>query len=146
MPTLEPQEGVGMRLIATLIWAILLPLSAAIAQGVSQEEVSTVPPVHILGFADVNYLETEREIDEGFILGQLVGHVSAGLSEHLTLFGEVSATARPDQYRIEVERLFLRYDFNDWFKLSGGRYHTPINWWNTAFHHGLWLQTTVRRP
>jgi hypothetical protein len=30
--------------------------------------------------------------------------------------------------------------------VSGGRYHTPVNWWNTAFHHGLWLQTTVGRP
>jgi len=32
------------------------------------------------------------------------------------------------------------------FKVSFGRYHTPINWWNTSFHHGQWLQTTVSRP
>ena len=32
------------------------------------------------------------------------------------------------------------------FKLSFGRYHTPINYWNTAFHHGQWLQTTISRP
>jgi hypothetical protein len=31
-------------------------------------------------------------------------------------------------------------------KVSFGRYHTPINWWNTAFHHGQWLQTTISRP
>jgi hypothetical protein len=31
-------------------------------------------------------------------------------------------------------------------KISFGRYHTPINWWNTAYHHGLWLQTTISRP
>ena len=30
--------------------------------------------------------------------------------------------------------------------MSFGRYHTPINWWNTAFHHGQWLQTTISRP
>jgi len=39
--------------------------------------------------------------------------------------------------------LLIRYDYNDFFKLSFGRYHTPINYWNTAFHHGLWLQTTI---
>jgi hypothetical protein len=31
-------------------------------------------------------------------------------------------------------------------KVSFGRYHTPVNWWNTAFHHGAWLQTTISRP
>jgi hypothetical protein len=31
-------------------------------------------------------------------------------------------------------------------KVSFGRYHTPINYWNTAYHHGQWLQTTIARP
>lgn len=105
-----------------------------------------MPPVLVFGFADVNYLETERSVDEGFVLGQVVGHVSAGLSERLVFFGEVSATARPEQYRLEVERAILRYEFGDPLKISAGRYHTPISWWNVAYHHGLWLQTTVGRP
>jgi hypothetical protein len=115
------------------------------AAAVSQAP-SAIPPLLVFGFADVNYLETERPVDEGFRMGQVVGHVSAGLSERLVFFGEVSATARPDQYRIEVERAILRYEFGDPFKISVGRYHTPINWWNTAYHHGLWLQTTIGRP
>jgi len=132
----------AMRVIlTTVITGLLIPFSSAAPQ-----QLSTTPPVQILGFADINYVETDRDIDEGFFLGQLVGHVSAGLSERVTLFNEVSVTARPDRYRIEVERLFLRYDFSDWLKVSGGRYHTPISYWNTAFHHGLWLQTTARRP
>jgi hypothetical protein len=45
-----------------------------------------------------------------------------------------------------VERVIVRYDLNDYFKLSFGRYHTPINYWNTAFHHGQWLQTSISRP
>jgi hypothetical protein len=42
--------------------------------------------------------------------------------------------------------MLLRYDYNDIFKISVGKYHTPINYWNTAYHHGLWLQTTIARP
>jgi hypothetical protein len=128
--------------------ALLVGLLAqpARGQGLTGHDTSAVPPTTILGFADVNYVETERHVDEGFVLGQLAGHVTSGLTERLTFFGEVSATARPDQYRIEVERLILRYDFNDQLKISGGRYHTPISYWNTAFHHGLWLQTSVSRP
>jgi hypothetical protein len=69
--------------------------------------------------------------------------------------GELSLTARSDAgtgtppatgFNAEVERLIIRYDFNDYFKVSFGRYHTPINYWNTAFHHGQWLQTTASRP
>lgn len=124
----------------------LLTGAPAFGQAHSGPEATSVPPTTLLGFADVNYVETERRVEEGFVLGQLAGHVTSGLSERLTFFGEVSASARPDQYRIEVERLILRYDFNDQLKVSGGRYHTPISYWNTAFHHGLWLQTTVSRP
>jgi hypothetical protein len=133
-------------LSASLVAAVLVPGRASGQGLVSHADASPVPPTTILGFADINYLETERHVDEGFVLGQLAGHVSSGLTERLTFFGEVSATARPDEYRIEVERLILRYDFNDQLKISGGRYHTPISYWNTAFHHGLWLQTTVSRP
>ena len=58
------------------------------------------------------------------------------------------APARPAAtgFNAEVERLIIRFDHSDDFKVSFGRYHTPINWWNTAFHHGQWLQTTISRP
>lgn len=46
----------------------------------------------------------------------------------------------------EVERVIIRYDLNDYFRVSFGRYHTLINYWNTAFHHGEWLQTSISRP
>ena len=49
-------------------------------------------------------------------------------------------------FNAEVERMILRFDHSDRLKVSFGRYHTPINYWNTAFHHGQWLQTTITRP
>ena len=97
-------------------------------------------------FGDVTYVATERDVLEGFLVGQLVGHGNAELSQRLSLFGELSATARETAYSIEVERIILRYHFIDALKLSVGRYHTPNSYWNTAYHHGLWLQTSVARP
>ena len=47
---------------------------------------------------------------------------------------------------MEVERSIIRYDQSDHLKMSFGRYHTPISYWNTQFHHGSWLQTTASRP
>jgi len=116
----------------------------------------TYPSLNIAGFTDFNFKATDqRGAKSGFDEGQFVLHFSSALSPKLSFFGELSLTARPDAgrgspaaagFNAEVERSILRYDQNDYLKISVGRYHTPINWWNTAFHHGQWLQTTVGRP
>ena len=132
------------RITAAVLVSFLLSGGTRVA--LAQDE-PTVPVVHALMFGDADYLATTRKLlPAGFSLGQLVGHVNASLTDRLTLFGEVSATAQQASYAIEVERSILRYDFSDEFKLSAGRFHTPIGYWNTAFHHGAWLQTTIARP
>jgi hypothetical protein len=91
----------------------------------------------------------------GFQEGQFALHLSSALSPKVSVFGELTFTARADAgtgtppatgFNPEVERLIIRYDVNDYARFSFGRYHTPINYWNTAFHHGQWLQTTISRP
>ena len=105
------------------------------------------PRVRVMGFGDLNYLVTELvDRSEGFRLGQMVGHVIADLEERFTFFGEVSVTGKDAGYSIEVERALVRYDFADALKISAGRFHTPVGYWNSAFHHGSWLQTSVARP
>src|SRR5690606_21216440 len=80
-------------------------------------------------FGDVTFAATEWDRPEGFLMGQLVGHGNVQLSERLSFFGELSASARSDGYAFEVERAIIRYDFADELKLSAGRYHTPISYW-----------------
>lgn len=104
------------------------------------------PTVHAMFFGDASYVATERVIPSGFVMGQAVGHLIASLTDRLAFFGEVTLSSQPTGYTVELERSMLRYDVNDALKLSGGRYHTPVGYWNTAFHHGTWLQTTVARP
>lgn len=109
------------------------------------------PALHFRGFGDVDFAGTDAKgTKSGFNMGQLILHMSSPLSEKVSVFGETSFTAQAGPtataYNVDVERLLIRYDYNDFFKLSFGRYHTPINYWNTAFHHGLWLQTTIARP
>ena len=120
------------------------------------------------GFSDFNFAATDLHGPSGgfgaqtllgphtgFQEGQFALHMSSALSPKVSAFGELSMTARADAgtgspaapgFNVEVERLIIRYDVNDYFKVSFGRYHTPINYWNTAFHHGQWLQTTISRP
>lgn len=126
------------------------------------------PFLKISGFGDVDFSATDLKAaaphfqaqslaagHSGFELGQTTLHLISALSPKVSFFGEITFTARSDAgtgttpapgFNVEVERLIVRYDFNDLFKLSFGRYHTPINYWNTAYHHGQWLQTTISRP
>ncbi len=105
------------------------------------------PNLKVRGFADVDFSAVDTKTQtNGFSMGQFVLHFSSALSPKVSFFGEVSFTAQPTGYSLDVERSIIRYDANDYLKVSFGRYHTPINYWNTAFHHGAWLQTTIARP
>src|SRR5437867_1325100 len=105
------------------------------------------PSLQIRGFGDVDFSATDQKGSvSGFNLGQFVLHFASPLSEKVSYFGELSFTSQPAAYEVQVERSIIRYDYNDYFKISFGKYHTPISYWNTAFHHGAWLQTTVSRP
>jgi hypothetical protein len=121
-------------------------LFALLRSALGAQEAPIGPIVQAFVFGDVLYTETEGAASEGFHLGQMVAHGNVLLTDRVAFFGEVSLTARDTGYGIEVERAILRYDFSDALKVSAGRYHTPISYWNTAFHHGLWLQGSVARP
>jgi hypothetical protein len=68
------------------------------------------------------------------------------LSTRFSFFAELTFTATPDEYKTEVERMIIKFNHSDYFKIGAGRFHTAISWWNTAYHHGAWLQTTIERP
>jgi hypothetical protein len=110
------------------------------------------PSVHFRGFADFNLAATDNHLSDdtkshdGFSLGNLVGHARASLGGKFSFFGEVNVTGVDNVFSIDVARAFIRYDYNDRLKVSAGRYHAPIGYWNVAFHRGLWLQTTIFRP
>jgi hypothetical protein len=140
------------------------PVPVAQSEGVQP----VYPSLKIAGFGDIDYSATDFHgtvspfrpqtlvlPHTGFEEGQFTLQLSSALSPKVTFFGELTLTARDDAgtgtppapgFNAEVERIIIRYDLNDYFKLSFGRYHTPINYWNTAFHHGQWLQTTISRP
>lgn len=63
-------------------------------------------------------------------------------SEHVRFLGEwyLTETAK------EIQRLQLGWRFAGGDTVWAGRFHTPIGYWNTAYHHGTYLQTSISRP
>jgi len=114
-----------------------------------------LPDLSLGGFADVNY-SVLHEDGEGtrnfFSLGDLDLFITSQLSDRISIlvetlveFADRSATVDQEN-AIDVERLLFKYEYADWLNLAAGRSHVPIGYWNSHFHHGAWLQTTVRRP
>ena len=126
--------------VAVVASVIVLPILAEDSTPFGQQ-------VSSLFFGEIDYREREDQGDDGFVIGQGVAQFNLRLDERLVFFTELTATAKKgEDFNFEIERLFVRYDFSDHYKLSAGRYHTPLGYWNSAFHHGSWLQTTVSRP
>ncbi|HIF63482.1 MAG TPA: hypothetical protein EYG16_08205 [Deltaproteobacteria bacterium] len=51
-----------------------------------------------------------------------------------------------DKYEQELERLMVGKQLTPGTSVWGGRFLAPLGYWNTAFHHGTWLQTSISRP
>jgi hypothetical protein len=119
--------------------------------------------LRIRGFGDVtfhgdNYHPAGQPGDKtAFTLGQLNLFVTSDISDKFKFLGEIVFEAGPDNiygvtrgtensFGVDVERYLLTYSHNEYFNLSAGRYHTAIGYYNTAYHHSTWLQTTTGRP
>ena len=104
--------------------------------------------MQIRGFADTDLTgSTLKGFHTSFSLGQVNLFITSDLSDKLKFLSEVVFEAGPDNvFGVDIERLLLTYRFNQYFNLAVGRYHTSIGYYNTAYHHSTWLQTTVGRP
>ena len=104
--------------------------------------------MQIRGFADTDLTgSTMKGFHTSFSLGQVNLFITSDLSDKLKFLSEVVFEAGPDNvFGVDIERLLLTYRFNQYFNLAVGRYHTSIGYYNTAYHHSTWLQTTVGRP
>jgi len=114
--------------------------------------------LRIRGFGDVNFHGTDRKgTTNTFALGQLNLFVTSDISEKFKFLGEIVFESGPDnfynvpggklnEFGVDVERYLIQYSYNDYFNLTAGRYHTAIGFYNTAYHHSTWFQTTTGRP
>ncbi len=91
--------------------------------------------------------DTQDETSDGFALGALDLFINSQVSDRISFLNEtVFEPSSGNETVLDVERLLLKYDFDDRFNLQVGRFHSTIGYWNEAFHHGEWLQTSIDRP
>ena len=114
--------------------------------------------LRIRGFGDISlHGDTLKGDTTSFSLGQLDLFVTSDISEKFKFLSEIVFEAGPNNFYgviggqensfgVDIERYLLQYSHNDYFNISAGRVHTAIGYYNTAYHHSTWLQTTTGRP
>jgi len=106
------------------------------------------PDLKFHGFGDVQYHYSDVPGDNNsFALGTLDLFVTSRLADRVNVLSEtVIRAGSNNRFAISIERLVLGYSANDYFNVDIGRGHTAIGYWNAAYHHGSWFQTSVNRP
>jgi hypothetical protein len=104
--------------------------------------------LNIRGFGDFGlYGGTQKGETTTFSLGQLNLFITSNVSDRFKVLSElVFEVHQNNDFEEDLERILLEYSFSDDFKLSAGRYHTSIGYYNTAYHHTTWFQTATSRP
>ncbi len=72
-------------------------------------------------------------------LQETQGHLSF-LAETMFEVGDAN------EFGVDIERIEVAYLVSDYLRLRAGRFHTAIGYYNDAYHHGRYFQTTVDRP
>lgn len=99
------------------------------------------------GFADVGLASGSTGRPSGATVGSFDLYMTPKFGDRVSSLIELNFEVSPQgDVGVDLERLQLGYVFSDAFTLWVGRFHTPYGYWNTAFHHGAQLQTSVRRP
>jgi hypothetical protein len=123
-----------------------------LSQSVSRVDTDTGVPLH--GFANVEgrfFSRTDPNGDNvhsGIVEKAIEFYLTPDLGPRLKLLTEIAIESGEytESVAIDMERLQIGYVQSDELTVWAGRFHTPYGYWNTAFHHGAQIQTSIQRP
>ena len=98
------------------------------------------------GFADINFtVDDAKGTNSGFRIGEFDTYITGTLAERTSFLSEVTYKYS-DRWIIGFERLWVRHSFGDHLRVSAGKFHTPLGYWNRTYHHGVLLYTSIDKP
>jgi len=123
-----------------------------LSQSIARMNNDTGVPLH--GFFDVGarwYSRTDPNSNNtasGFNEKAIDFYLTPELGPRIRGLTEIAIETAEYQQSvgIDMERLQLGYVASDSLTIWVGRFHTPYGYWNTAFHHGPQIQTSIQRP
>ena len=143
-----PQASAAPAAETTQAIAALQQSVAQLAEGTGAKGHETGLPVH--GFADVGAGWSSKNDPSrlrGFNAGTLDLYLTPQFGGRVKSLVElVFEYESAGGLAVDLERLQLGYTVSDALTVWLGRFHTPFGVWNTWYHHGAQLQTSIYRP
>jgi hypothetical protein len=124
-----------------------------------------LPEMKFRGFADVQFILANQNLavitnspgsmtpatqggNDTFTLGIMDLFVTSQITPHWSYLSEIGfqADTNTNGIGVDLERTQVSFMPNQKFSMNIGRSHAMLGYYNTAFHHGTWFQTTINRP
>ncbi len=122
----------------------LLSIFIFAALGARADVTEGVP---LRGFADFSVIHEAADDSDSFQLHEVDFFVAKQIDDTVSFLIELCFQPSFDGVGADLERTYVQYRVNsNWLKISGGRFHTSLGYWNDTFHHGGYLQTAATRP
>ena len=109
----------------------------------------TVLAVEFSLFGDVRFVTADNDADKNsFGLGQidLIANQDIGPQTNVTVELVFEDAGAGDGTTIDIERFSIVRNISTNTQFGFGRYHTPLGFWNSYYHHGSLIQNTATRP
>jgi len=137
---------------ATLaVAALLCAAGPARAQAPDEHqgmEMDQAPTMVFRAFGAIDWGATQMpDTPNSFTIGQFDMFLTSALSDKISVLAEAVLEGGTNTRVVtDLERLEVTFRFNDYLRLSAGRFHTGIGYYNTAFHHAAFFETPTERP
>jgi len=138
-----------VNVLSIIAFLIVITFSSnACAEENMEGGFDNVPNLKLKGFADVGYVVTDAsgESNNSFVLGSVDLMIISKITEKVSFFMESLIEIENDETGFDPERIVLKYSYAEYLNIKAGRIHSPIGYYNLAYHHGHWLETVVLRP
>lgn len=90
-------------------------------------------------FSDTTY--------SNFSLGEQELFINGKFNDNFSFLGEITLNySGHSNYRLNIERLRLKYNYYKNHSLIIGKFHTPVNYWNDVYFHARLFFPTIDRP
>ena len=147
-PALAQTEAERMKAMETKLEALQTELTQLTSGMAKRSSADDGLPIH--GFMDVGFATHSFSTSagpRGFNGGALSFYLAPHFGDRVKALAEPIFEVTPEGVvATDLERLQIGYTFSDVATLWAGRFHTPYGYWNTGFHHGAQIQTSVLRP
>jgi hypothetical protein len=131
----------GGRFVFTLVFTTVLGVSEILGQESTSIRFYAHP-----GF-DYFTNPSQNSSSPYFRGGPLVLFITSKINDKVSLAGELNlhymATTGAE---MELERMYIKYDYRNYLNFSVGRMYSPIGFWNVNYNFGLILQPNISRP